>query len=115
VEQLGGQPAAEQRAGDADPTRPCDLLPGISILASRPAPKPRMIHAMMPITGLLYVDELVTGLVPDRGRGLAWPRRRDTLPSGFHFPANPSRPGAETAIIRKHHHPGRSPLGCVQE
>jgi hypothetical protein len=30
--------------------RPCDLLPGIAILASRPAPRPRTIHAMMPIT-----------------------------------------------------------------
>src|SRR3984957_14963532 len=49
--------------------RPCDLLPGISILASRPAPRPRTIHAMMPITGLLCCDELVAGLVPDRGRG----------------------------------------------
>src|SRR5580693_2424916 len=37
--------------------RPCCLLPGISMLASRPAPRPRMIHAMMPITGLLYCDE----------------------------------------------------------
>src|ERR1035437_9014796 len=33
--------------------RPCDLLPGISILASRPAPRPRTIHAMMPITDSL--------------------------------------------------------------
>src|SRR5438105_3732595 len=37
--------------------RPCDLLPGISILASRPASRPRMIHAMIPTTGLLYCDE----------------------------------------------------------
>src|ERR1700730_7359344 len=50
-------------------TRPCDLLPGISILASRPAPRPRTIHAMIPITGLLCCDELMAGLVPDRGRG----------------------------------------------
>src|SRR6202050_4768225 len=33
--------------------RPCDLLPGISILASRPATRPRTIHAMMPITDSL--------------------------------------------------------------
>src|SRR5690242_9102727 len=38
--------------------RPCDLLPGISILASRPAPRPRTIHAMIPITELLYSDDL---------------------------------------------------------
>src|SRR5579871_967155 len=62
--------------------RPCDLLPGISILASRPAPRPRTIHAMIPITGLLHSDELMAGLVPDRGRALALPRHRDTLPSG---------------------------------
>src|ERR1700726_586617 len=30
--------------------RPCDLRPGTSIFASRPAPRPRTIHAMMPIT-----------------------------------------------------------------
>jgi hypothetical protein len=30
--------------------RPCDLLPGISMLASRPAARPRMIQAMMLIT-----------------------------------------------------------------
>ena len=56
VEQLGSDPAAAQRPGDADQAgddRPCDLLPGISILASRPAPRPRTIHAMMPITGSL--------------------------------------------------------------
>src|SRR5690349_1803289 len=29
--------------------RPCDLLPGITMLASSPAPRPRMIQAMMPI------------------------------------------------------------------
>src|SRR3984957_1900971 len=37
--------------------RPCDLLPGISILASRPAPRPRTIHAMMPITDSLVSDQ----------------------------------------------------------
>src|ERR1700719_2588241 len=61
-------------------TRPCDLLPGISRLASRPAPSPRTIHAMIPITGLLCCDELAAGLVPDRGPG-APPWLRDTLPS----------------------------------
>src|ERR1700730_10446639 len=88
-------------------TRPCDLLPGISVLASMPAPRPRTIHAMMPITGLLYFGALMAGSVPDRDLGLAWPRRRDTLPSGFHLPANPGRPVAETGIDRKHHHLGR--------
>src|SRR5689334_19682982 len=38
--------------------RPCDLLPGISILASRPAPRPRTIHAMMPITDSSVSDEI---------------------------------------------------------
>src|ERR1700730_11030075 len=52
-------------------TRPCDLLPGISILASRPAPRQRAIHAMIPIPGLLCCDELMAGLGPDRGRGTA--------------------------------------------
>ena len=37
-------------------------------MASTPAPRPRTIHAMMPIAGLLYFDELMAGLVPDRGR-----------------------------------------------
>jgi hypothetical protein len=32
------------------------------MLASRPAPRPRTIHAMTPITGLLYCDELAAGL-----------------------------------------------------
>ena len=50
-----GYPAALPGPGDAnqtgqDETLPCDLLPGISILASRPAARPRTIHAMMPIT-----------------------------------------------------------------
>jgi len=43
---------------------------------------------------------------------IAWPRRRDTLPSDFHFPANPRHPIAETGRNRKRHHAGRSPLGC---
>src|ERR1700691_2266348 len=38
--------------------RPCDLLPGISILASRPPPRPRTIHAMMPITDSSVSDEI---------------------------------------------------------
>src|SRR6202023_2112919 len=37
--------------------RPCDLLPGISILASRPAPRPRTIHAMMLITDSSVSDD----------------------------------------------------------
>src|ERR1700728_1452555 len=41
--------------------RPCDLLPGISILASRPAPRPRTIHAMMPITDSSVSDEIDMG------------------------------------------------------
>ena len=35
--------------------RPCDLLPGISRLAIRPAARPRTIHAMMPLTFHAYV------------------------------------------------------------
>src|SRR5271165_6559383 len=38
--------------------RPCDLLPGISILASRPAPSPRTIHAIIPITDSSVSDEI---------------------------------------------------------
>src|ERR1044071_7870437 len=59
-------------------TRPCDLLPGISILASKPAPRPRTIHAKMPITDSLVRD--VSG-VPGRSvlpgsfaAGQAFPR-----------------------------------------
>src|SRR5579859_7504614 len=37
--------------------RPCDLLPGISILASRPAAGPRPAHPMMPITASLVRDK----------------------------------------------------------
>src|SRR6185437_1087436 len=75
--------------------RPCDLLPGISRLASRPAPRPRTIHAIIPITGLLNFDELMAGLVPDRGRG-DWPRRGFAIPcrlnlSPFSQPADPAR------------------------
>src|SRR5271165_6173765 len=36
--------------------RPCCLLPGISMLAIRPAPRPRTIQAMMPMTGSLVSD-----------------------------------------------------------
>src|SRR4249919_2534690 len=39
-------------------TRPCDLLPGMSMLASKPAPRPRTIHAMMPITDSSVSDEI---------------------------------------------------------
>src|SRR5580693_4296635 len=39
--------------------RPCDLLPGISILASKPAPRPRTIHAMTPITDSLVQSDQV--------------------------------------------------------
>src|SRR6185437_6894720 len=38
--------------------RPCDLLPGISILASSPAPRPRTIHAMMPMTDSSVSNEI---------------------------------------------------------
>jgi hypothetical protein len=37
-------------------------------LARTPAPRPRTIHAMTLIAGLLYFDELMAGLVLDRGR-----------------------------------------------
>src|ERR1039458_6163312 len=43
--------------------RPCDLLPGISILASRPAARPRTIQAMMPITDSLVSDEVTYAVV----------------------------------------------------
>src|ERR1700683_978164 len=53
---------------------PCELLPGMRMMASRPAPRPRTIHAMTLITGLLNLDEIVASLVPDRGRGGGPPR-----------------------------------------
>src|SRR6185437_8305831 len=89
-------------------TRPCDLLPGISRLASRPAPRPRTIHAMTPITGLLCCDELMAGLVPDRGRG-DWPRRGFAIPCRLtcHLSVKPGTPAAERTGIRKRHHTGR--------
>src|SRR3984957_8525698 len=84
--------------------RPCDLLPGISILASRPAPSPRTIHAMTPITRLLNFDELVAGLVPDRGRGDG-ARRGFAIPCRLacHPPVKPRTPAAERAGNRKRH------------
>src|SRR5512140_1943912 len=86
-------------------TRPCDLLPGISMLASRPAPRPRTIHAMIPITGLLCCDELAAGLVPDRGRG-DWPRRGFAIPCRLtcHLSVKPGTPAAERGGNRKRHH-----------
>src|SRR5579859_5806319 len=47
--------------------RPCDLLPGISILASRPAPRPRTIHAMMPITDSLVSPQVRYAVVSHAG------------------------------------------------
>src|SRR5580658_5968510 len=67
--------------------RPCDLRPGISIFPRRPAPRPRTIHAMMPITDSSVSEELdVRGSGPARliavgeitSRGLlpfTWPLR----------------------------------------
>src|SRR5579859_1382617 len=85
--------------------RPCDLLPGISMLASRPAPRPRTIHAMTPITGLLNLDELVSGLVPDRGRGDE-PRRGFAKPCRLtcHLSVKSRTLAAERAGNRKRHH-----------
>src|SRR6476619_6032245 len=48
--------------------RPCDLLPGISILASKPAPKPRTIHAMIPITDSLVSDQVRYAVVGNAGQ-----------------------------------------------
>src|SRR5579862_7032075 len=90
-------------------TRPCDLLPGMNILASRPAPSPRTIHAMMPTTDSWCFDELMAGLVPDRGRG-DWPRRGFAIPCRLtcHFPVKPGNSNGERAGNLKRHHPGRS-------
>ncbi len=59
--------------------------------------------------------KLMAGLVPDRGREAARPRRRDTLPSGFVAlqltPAMPRRKQPETANIitqTDHGHPQAS-------
>jgi hypothetical protein len=58
---------------------------------------------MTPITGLLYFDELMAGLVPDRGRG-SLPGRGVAIPCRLAFiseltRATPSRKQAETANI----------------
>src|SRR5258708_29717761 len=59
--------------------RPCCLLPGIAMLASRPAPSPRTIQAMMPITDSLVSDvrwvahELVAGALRTARRGRQGP------------------------------------------
>jgi hypothetical protein len=58
---------------------------------------------MTSITGLLYFDELMAGLVPDRGRG-DWPRRGFAIPCRLTFTsqltrATPSRKQPETANI----------------
>jgi hypothetical protein len=55
--------AADQASGTSKSWTTCSLC------SCRAAPRPRTIHAMMPITGLLCCDELMAGLVPDRGRG----------------------------------------------
>src|SRR5579859_5115407 len=83
--------------------RPCDLLPGISILASRPAPSPRTIQAMIPIAGLLAANERMAGLVPHRGQG--WPGRAVAIPGRLvcHYLAKLGLPAGETARNRKAH------------
>src|ERR1035437_5968679 len=64
--------------------RPCDLLPGISILASRPAARPRTIHAMIPITdslardqvayaGVSHAGEMAMGVGHSRVLTVPWP------------------------------------------
>src|SRR5579871_1821323 len=74
--------------------RPCDLLPGISILASRPAPSPRTIHAMIPITRLLYCDEADgRSGAGSRPGGLAPPWLRDTSPSDLTPSSQARNPG----------------------
>src|ERR1035441_6778824 len=47
--------------------RPCDLLPGISILAINPAAKPRTIQAMIPITDSLVSDRMTYAVVSHAG------------------------------------------------
>jgi hypothetical protein len=59
---------------------PCDLLPGISILASKPATRPRTIHAMMPITDSLVSDQVKYAVV-SHARQIA--RGEIFLPGGF--------------------------------
>src|ERR1039457_6338275 len=48
--------------------RPCDLPPGISILASKPAPRPRTIQAMIPITDSLVSDQMRYVVVSHAGQ-----------------------------------------------
>src|SRR6185437_12197839 len=62
-------------------TSPCDLLPGISMLASRPAPRPRTIHAMMPITDSSVSNQMTYGVAgPARQVAVGERNSRGLLP-----------------------------------
>jgi hypothetical protein len=60
------------------------------------------------MTDSLGRDELLAGLVPDRGRG-DWPRCGFAIPCRLTLqaPVKPGDPSAERTETRKHHHPGR--------
>jgi hypothetical protein len=64
---------------------------------------------MMPITDSYCCDELMAGLVPDRGRGDG-PRRGVAIPCRLtcHFPVKPGDSNGERARNLKRHHPDRS-------
>ena len=87
--------------------RPCDLLPGISMLAIRPAPRPRTIQAMMPITGSLVspqVEYAVVGHAGDRGgrrvsRGCSPSFSRSVLPAPVRVRIKNPGPAAARAIL----------------
>src|SRR5207248_1339613 len=91
-------------------SKPCDLLPGIAIWASRPALRPRTIHAMMPITDSLVSDQVRpavaghAGWAAGGGRRILprvltvlWPWRLAGIRSGYDE-KNPG-PAATTANI----------------
>src|SRR5580693_8666999 len=48
--------------------RPCCLRPGISMLARRPAARPRIIQAIMPMTGSLVGDQIWHAVVGHAGQ-----------------------------------------------
>src|SRR5260370_4949380 len=113
--------------------RPCCLLPGTAILASRPAPSPRTIQAMMPITDSLVSDvrwvahELVASAVRT-GRGEQVPAPGARVPGwlpgvGWWLVSagpwlapvaahDPPQLGDPARSLRRHYHVARHP--CEQ-
>jgi hypothetical protein len=45
----------------------CDLLPGVSVLAVRPAASPGTAHAMTPVTGSFVGDQVACAVAGHEG------------------------------------------------